>query len=53
MSGLLLDTPLSAEQHDYVSTVRLSATQLLDLVNDILDFSKVRFRPPPSRSSPV
>ncbi|RRQ21187.1 response regulator [Thiohalobacter thiocyanaticus] len=38
---LLLHTPLSAEQREYVTTVRKSATNLLVIVNDILDFSKI------------
>ncbi len=39
-TGLLLDTPLSAEQLDYVRTVRSSGEGLLTIINDILDFSK-------------
>ncbi len=41
MIGLLLDTPLSAEQREYATTVKSSAEALLTIINDILDFSKV------------
>ena len=41
MSGLLLDTPLDAEQRRMVTATRQSAEALVAIVNDILDYSKL------------
>tara|TARA_R110002051_G_scaffold291684_2_gene355803 strand:- start:1768 stop:5769 length:4002 start_codon:yes stop_codon:yes gene_type:complete len=40
-SDLLMKTPLSETQLQYMKTVYHSAHSLLDLINDILDFSKI------------
>ncbi|HLP60556.1 MAG TPA: ATP-binding protein, partial [Candidatus Deferrimicrobium sp.] len=38
---ILLESPMSDEQYNYVKTIQRSGDVLLTLINDILDFSKV------------
>ncbi len=41
MTSLLSETRLTAEQREYVETIRLGGESLLTIINDILDFSKL------------
>jgi signal transduction histidine kinase/DNA-binding response OmpR family regulator/HAMP domain-containing protein len=41
MANLLVDTPLTSEQQEYLGMIKFSATSLLNILNDILDFSKI------------
>src|SRR5271168_3125343 len=52
MTTLALGTPLSAEQHEYLSTVQNCGESLMALLNDILDFSKIEAGKLDLRSEP-
>jgi signal transduction histidine kinase/ActR/RegA family two-component response regulator len=40
-ANLLLETPLNAEQREFVQTVQSSGDSLLAIINDVLDYSKI------------
>lgn len=41
MTALLNETSLTAEQQEYLESIRSSGSALLNVINDILDFSKI------------
>jgi CheY-like chemotaxis protein/nitrogen-specific signal transduction histidine kinase len=41
LTSLLLGTPLTPEQQEYVAAIQASGDALVTLINDILDFSKI------------
>ena len=53
MTTLALQTRLSAEQQEYLTTVKSSAEALLEIINDILDFSKIEAQAARSRARRV
>lgn len=40
MTGLVLKSDLTKEQHEYISMVREASQSLLEIINDLLDYSK-------------
>ena len=44
LTNLVLKTPLTSRQHEYMDLIKGSADSLLRLLNDILDFSKMEAR---------
>ena len=41
MSDLMIDTPLTQDQLEYIDTIRQCSYSLMSIINDILDFSKL------------
>ncbi len=44
MADLAMNTKLTSEQREYITTISTQANELLGVINDILDFSKVEAR---------
>ena len=44
LSHLALQTEMDAKQFDYITKIKSSAQNLLEIINDILDFSKIEAR---------
>ncbi len=44
MTGVLMETELTAEQREYAEIIKNSGEKLLGMINDILDFSRIEER---------
>jgi PAS domain S-box-containing protein len=54
-TNLLMETPLTAEQLEYMQTIHQSAESLIQLTSDILDFARIesgKFKLEPERCDP-
>ncbi|MFT0212692.1 response regulator [Pseudomonas sp. F1_0610] len=43
MLGLIVATPLSAKQREYIQTMQRSCTELLNSVNEVIDISELKY----------
>lgn len=41
LTELILDTPLSQKQLEYIETIRMSGAHLMAIINDVLDLTKI------------
>lgn len=53
MTGLLIDTDLTAEQRNYARAVKESGSTLLTLIDEILDYSKIEAGKMPLDKAPL
>lgn len=51
-TDIMLKTPLTPEQSQYIQAIKMSGDNLLVIINDILDFSRIRSGKMPIENSP-